>query len=411
MQSVAPSFTTEPSAALLEAQARLLQLRAQQGIEVTRPSAAAPRPMEPPAPQPQPVSWLLANAEKELAQRREQAGIQVAAPSAAPSPLAALIATAQARLADRHPPVPDPHLPAPTSQTIVVHPTLVLALLKEQLEAPARVYFLLRYIDRQGRGWLDVEDVRRELTHKESPLKICGWRRLRQLLHEGEGIFWKRDADNRLWLKGLHRIAYRLDLGRLQGFPIELPIEALLGGIQAVRAAFYACFHGGRDVRPISRETLRQLSGIAERTQRDYDSLVQVKRRRNIAIGEAHSQENIQERAWRQGRGVFHFVDVKGRQGRKNRAYIAWQLPNSYEAPYQRRSRGSRKRLNRKLKDLLTKGITGNVETAVERIFYATGALAAKAYNRDPEHDAYWEGKNPTRDRSRLWHVITGIHR
>ncbi len=237
----------------------------------------------------------------------------------------------------------NPSLLRSAPRTIVVHPTLVLALLKEQLEAPGRVYFLLRYIDRQGRGWLGVKDIRRELTHKESPLRICGWRRLRQLLHEGEGIFWKRDADNRLWLKGLHRIAYRLDFGRLQGFPIELPIEALLGGIQAVRAAFYACFHSGREAKPISRETLRELSGIAERTQRDYDRLARVKRRRNIAIGEAYSQEKAQERAWKQGRGVFHFVDVEGRQGRKNRAYIAWHLPNSYEASYQRRSRGSQK--------------------------------------------------------------------
>jgi hypothetical protein len=288
---------------------------------------------------------------------------------------------------------------------------LLMALLKQNLEAQARVYLLLRLIDRPGRGWLDVEVVRRQLTRKGSPLKILGWRRLRQLLHQGEGIFWQRDDRGRLWLKGLHRIAYTLDLGRLQGFPIELPISALLGGIQAVRAAFYACFHGSRDSKPISRETLRQLSGIAERTQRDYDREAQVKRRRNLAIGEAYTTENAQERAWRQGRGVFHFVDVKGRQGRKNRAYVAWQLPNSYEATYQRRSRGSRKRLNRKLKDLVTKGIPGNAEGMVERVFFGNGALAAKAYSRDPECDAYWESQQTTQGQVSLWHVIAGSQR
>jgi hypothetical protein len=306
------------------------------------------------------------------------------------------------------PPISNPQPPA---LTVTVHPTLLLALLKQHLEAPGRVYLLLRAIDREGRGWLPVDDVRRHLTRKESPLKICGWRRLRQLLHEGEGVFWQRDGQGRLWLIGLHRIAYTLDLCRVQGFPVELPVSALLGGIQAVRAAFYACFHSGRDARPISRETLRQLSGIAERTQRDYDAYARVKRRRNLAIGERYTTENAQERAWRQGRGVFHFIDINGCQGPQNKAYVAWQLPNSYEAPYQRRSRGSRKRLNRKLKDLLTKGITGNTEAAVEKVFFPNGALAAKAYNRDPECDAYWETKQTARGQASLWYVIVGRQR
>jgi hypothetical protein len=410
MQSVAPSFTTEPSAALLEAQARLLQLRAQQGIVVTRPSSAAPRPVEPPAPQPQPVSWLLANAEKELAQRREQAGVQVAAPSAAPSPLAALIATAQARLQEtdqRSVSTSCPPIPSPQS-LIPVHPTLLLALLRQHREAPGRVYLLLRVIDHDGRGWLDVADVRRQLTGKGSPLRICGWRRLRQLLHEGEGVFWRRDDGGRLWLMGLHRIAYALDLKRLQGFPVELPVAALLGGIQDVRAAFYAAFHSGRDAKPISRETLRDLSGVAERTQRTYDRRARVTARRNLAIGERYATAEAQERAWGRGRGVFRFIDVRGQQGPPNKEYIAWQLPNSYEAAYQRRSRGSRKRLNRKLKDLVTKGIPGNVEATVERVFFGNGALAARAYNRDPERDAYWAGREPTRRRAQLWRVMSG---
>ena len=189
---------------------------------------------------------------------------------------------------------------------------------------------------------------------------MLGWRRLRQILHEGEGIFWHRDDQKRLWLSGLHRIAHTLDLTRLQGFPIELPVEALLGGIQATRAAFYAAFHSGRESKPISRETLESVSGIAQRTQRTYDHIAGVGRQRNVAIGERYTPENAQERAWQHGRAVFHFVDAHGRQGRRNGTYVAWHLPNSYEATYHRRSRGSRKRLNRRLKDLLKKGITGN---------------------------------------------------
>jgi len=302
-------------------------------------------------------------------------------------------------------------LTACPTKTITVHPTILLAILKQHLEALGRVWLLLRAIDRDGRGWLDVEDTRRHLTEKGSPYHICGWRRLRQLMAQGEGVFWHRDEQDRLWLYGAHRIAYELDSGRLQGFPVELPISALLGGIQAVRAAFYATFHGGRDSKPISRDTLESLSGIPGRTQLEYDRVARVERRRNIAVGERHTAENAQGRAWRHGRAAFHFIDTEGRQGRAGREYVAWHLPNSYRADYQRRSRGSRKRLNRKLADLVKKGIPGNDDRAVEKLFFPTGALAAKRYNRCSEQDAYWQQEERTRAGGGLWHVMAGAPR
>jgi hypothetical protein len=285
---------------------------------------------------------------------------------------------------------------------------MLLAMLKQNLEAPGRVYFLLRSLDTDGRGWLEIDHIRRLLTQKDSPWRICGWRRLRQLLREGEEVFWSRDDRDRLWLHGAHKIAHTLDCKRLAGFPILLPVSSLLGGIQAVRAAFYAAFHGGRHSSPISRQTLRVVSGVAERTQRVYDRLAQVQRQRNMAVGERYSQDAIQERAWAKGRAVFYFVDTKGLQGRAGRDYIAWNLPNSYQAAYQRRSRGSRKRLNRKLADLVNKGIPGNDDKAVEKLFFSNGALAAKRYNRDSEIDAYWQQEQIVRAGTEIWSVIAG---
>jgi hypothetical protein len=396
MQRQAPYTSTEPSAELMQAQAQLLKLRAQLGITVQ----AAPRPDSLAAPRAEAVNWPLLNAQAELYRRRGQGERQ----STPAIPLGETAAKKQ------WPPEASQLDAEPTNTTIsactiVVHPTLVLALLREKLEAPGRVYFLLRHIDSQGRGWLRIKDIRHHLTHKDSPLRICGWRRLRQLLHEGHDIFWQRDNQDRLWLRGAHKIAYTLDSGRLQGFPIELPIRELLGGIQATRAAFYASFHGGRDVKPISRQTLNQITGITERTQRTYDRVARVTRHQNIAIGERFTREKAQQRAWTQGRGVFQFVDTKGLQGRENQEYIAWHLPNSYQANYQRRSRGSRKRLNRKLADLLKKGITGNSEEAIKKVFFPSGALAARAYNRDPNQDAYWQ-HNKTRLGDQVWRTI-----
>lgn len=391
-----PSILPEPSAELLEAQARLLQLRARLGIE----AKATPQPLA--ASSSQTVNWLRLNAERELQQRRELAGIGTAQTGvSAPS-----IAVGWGESAP--PSVEIPHLLPAKSQTVVVHPTMLLAMLKQNLEAPGRVYFLLRALDTDGRGWLEIDHIRRLLTQKDSSWRICGWRRLRQLLREGEEVFWSRDDRDRLWLHGAHKIAHILDCKRLAGFPILLPVSSLLGGIQAVRAAFYAAFHGGRHSSPISRQTLRVVSGVAERTQRVYDRLAQVQRQRNLAVGERYSQDAIQERAWAKGRAVFYFVDTKGLQGRAGRDYIAWNLPNSYQAAYQRRSRGSRKRLNRKLADLVNKGIPGNDDKAVEKLFFSNGALAAKRYNRDSEIDAYWQQEQIVRAGTEIWSVIAG---
>ena len=293
---------------------------------------------------------------------------------------------------------------------VTVHPTMLHAVLRQGKEASTRVWLLLRLADGDGRGWLTVDEARRELTAPGAPLFVCGWRRLRQLLAEGEGVFWVREAragGDRLWLRGAHRVALALDCGRLQGFPVELPVAALLGGIQGVRAAFYAAFHAGREARPVSRATLATLSGVAERTQLAYDRVARVTPTPNIAIGERCTVDTIHERAWQHGRAVFHFIDTKGKQGRPGEKYVAWHLPNSYHAAYQRRSRGSRKRLNRKIDDLVTKGIPGNDERTVEPVFHANGARAARQFNRDPERDAYWR----RRDRLRggvLWAVMAG---
>jgi hypothetical protein len=398
MQPDAAVNSPELSEALRQAQARLLQLRAERGIEA---KASAIPPWETAEDATDAPNWPLLNAQKELQRRRATVSRSATNPTCVPAD-------------------PPPSLTAEpevisstvcTTKNITVHPTILLAMLKQRQEAPGRVWLLLRAIDCDGRGWLTVEEARRQLTDNDSPLHICGWRRLRQLLAQGEGTFWHRDEQDRLWLKGGHRIAHRLDSGRLQGFPIELPIERLLGGIQEVRAAFYASFHGGRDSKPISRDTIESLSGIPGRTQLEYDRVARVQRTGNIAIGERHTTENAQERAWRHGRAAFHFIDTEGRQGRAGREYVAWRLPNSYHADYQRRSRGSRKRLNRKLADLVRKGIPGNDDRAVEKLFFPNGALAAKRYNRNPEHDAYWQQKESTRTGGKLWHVISGKRR
>ena len=384
----------DPSPELRAAQERLLQLRATLGIAPQR--AAAPATADPPAHR---VGEALRWAQRTLLQRRrEDAGL-------APEPSPEIGKPSPEGIPPGRSPSPTQ---SPTAQTptIIAHPTLVLAMLNAQQETAGRVYFLLRHLDQKGQGWVEVARARAALTERQSPLRICGWRRLRQLLAQGEGIFWQRN-NHRLWLQGQHKIGFKLDSGPMHGIPVELPIAALLSGIQATRAAFYACFHGGRGAQPISRETLRDVTGVPERTQRAYDQLAGVARRQNIAIGAPYASSETEERAWRQGRAVFHFIDTQGRQGRENQTYLAWHLPNSYTAAYQRRSKGCRKRLNRKLAGLLNKGTTGNDGMVVERVFFANGALAARQHLREPARDAYWHQPPRARRGQAFWRVMS----
>lgn len=294
-----------------------------------------------------------------------------------------------------------------TRRKIKVYPSLAIGMLEAGLAAPGRLYWLLRFLDQQGQGWLDVDFVRHRLTSKKSDLQLCSWRRLRQLFSQGENIFWSRDCGGRIWIAGAALTARNLSVSRLEGCPVEMPVKTLLGGIQAVRAHFYASFHScKRSDNPISRQSLRQLTSVPERTQLDYDKAAKVQRQENLAIGEQLSGNNTESRAWKQGQAIFHFLDVKGRQGPAGREYIAWHLPNSYQGPHAKRNKGRQKKINQQLVDLVMKGMRGNGSEQVKKIFWPHGAAAAKAHNQDSEKDAYWQ--NGSSGCNTLWLVIPG---
>jgi hypothetical protein len=320
------------------------------------------------------------------------------------------------------------------SLLVKVYPDIALGILRGERAAAGRVWLLLRHADAAGRGWLALDEVRMALCGKDSQLRLCGWRRLRQLLAEGEGVFWTRDERDRLWLRGPARVAGALGVGRLRGRPVGMPIAALLGGIGDARAQLYATFHSGRLREgwylsrgageqgsggasgkwqvassrepchpppatrhlppttgavgsPISRDTLAELSGVCPRSQAAYERRAGVTARANIALGErvtAHSPIGPaeQERAWRAGRALFRLKDYRGRHGRPGAVYLAWRLPNGYSAArgHQQRPKGQQKRVNRQLADLFTKGMTGNGERPIEKRFFGTAGGAIRNY-------------------------------
>lgn len=394
-----------PSPELEAAQERLLQLRkellAERGDSHSQHRISTHN---------QPPNHPLQQAQAELYKRRKIHGVEVNHGSPHRSPSNWID-----RLAEQYsesygsPPADTDQISSLNEETVPVFPSILTAMLKERLEAAGRIYLLLYHLDPQGRGLLSVEHVREKLTRKSSPLRICGWRRLRQLLQQGQDIFWQRDDQDRLWLRGPHRIAQKLGCGRLHGSRIDLPLKTLLAGIQAVRAHFYAAFHSGRRrSAPVGRECLKNITGLPERTQRTYDIISGTQRRQNMAVGPRYNKKTAEEQAWLRGRGMFRFIDTQGQQGAPEGEYVAWHMPNSYQGPHSTRCKGRQKRINRRLSGLVHKGTRGNISEQVEKLFWPDGAAAGRAYNRDGENDAYWPQARAGQEERVLWYVLEG---
>lgn len=375
------------------------------------------------APTPTRVNHELHNGQQLLVRYRVRDGIQVAVTSEAsttqeqalaieakPATIeTAVVAEATPEADSEAKPEAEPAA-EPLPQFIKAYPTLLTAFLKHQLAAPGRVYLLMRALDSNGRGWLDVAQLRYRLTHNASTWHVCGWRRLRQILQQGEGVLWQRDGNGRIWLYNPARILMKLENGRLQGRPVAMPIKPLLGGIQQVRAHFYASFHSGRKrSNPISRITLAAATGVqTEASQRTYEKVARIKKQFNMAVGERYNKTHSEARGWHHGTAVFDFIDHHGRQGPEKRHYIAWQLPNSYEGSHQQVARGRQKKLNQQI-DLVTQQARGNGLRG--RLFYGDGAKAARAYNRaQGAYDNYWRSERGRRQpRQQLWYCLTAL--
>ncbi|HSG18330.1 MAG TPA: hypothetical protein VLE70_18695 [Anaerolineae bacterium] len=310
----------------------------------------------------------------------------------------------------------------PSRKDVRLYPDIALSLLREREVAPGRLWLLLRHLDSNGRGWIEIETARRQLTGKESDLRVFGWRQMRKLLARGESLFWFRDGQ-RLWLRSPLNVAAALGVDRLSGRPVALPVSVLLQSIGLVRAHFYASFHSGRNPKktkaakaaPISRSTLQALCQTSRSTQRQYEKRTGVQQQRNFAIGKKLTVADFQNQAWDRGRAALRFKDRAGQVGRTGTEYTAWQLPNSYVGPHEAQSRGRQKRMNRKLADLLMKGMAGNDKQADHaepagdaggRLFFDSGATAAASYNRCPDQGIYWRGLGSSTSRCQVWHWL-----
>ena len=425
-----------PSAALQAANTRLLVLRAQKvsnqqtatdlatrpesstpvhanGTDVQRicPSLSEALPHLPPH-----LGWQSASATSHLRRQRQ------AVPPNKPTGLPPVGRCTPNRLVTRQ--------DTRTVEAVIpLQPSLALAMLRSGQTAAGRLWLLLRYLDENGRGWLELADVRDRLTKKDSPIRLCGPRQLRALLQQGNDLFWQRNK-TRVWLCSIVKVAAGLGVGRLQGNAIALPLAILLEPIGLIRAHFYASFHSSRTSpsgkpAPISRVSLTAVSGVCRRSQHAYERRAGVVVRPNIAMGDALSQHTAQAAAWHHGRAAFVFTDKQGKQGKPGQQYLAWRLPNSYSGPHTRLGRGRQRQLNRQLVDLRHYGDVGNgyfgracaepvavlsvgrlADVWQRRRYTTSGVLAARCLRRQPEAWVYWQG--PAGRRASFWYMLSG---
>ncbi len=299
--------------------------------------------------------------------------------------------------------------PPTLPKQIKLYPDIAIALLRQEQAATGRLWLLLQAVDVARCGWVDERRARQLFTSRRGALRFCGTRQLRNLLAQGDDIFWVR-GNGRIWLRSVARVAIGLDIPRLKMRPVALPVSVLRQKIGMVRAHLYASFHSSRTrpnhrKKPISRETVEQLTEVQPRTQRRYERKAKVKRQAQFAIGATASPDSLQARGWEQGWATFQFKDFKGRQGPQGKSYVAWQLPNSYVGPHAQLPKGHQKRINRTLTDLFMQGMTGNGQCpSVARRFFDNGRLAAKSYLRNSEQDHYW--RIVGNQRYQLWQVM-----
>ena len=393
-----PASTVATSPAVLAAQARLEELRRAMGYPA-QPSAAELERAAKDAAWDKWAAGLVARkeareaeaaADQATARQRWQASLL--ADLAAPAPVDLYAEGERLRLAGLKESDPRayyletlPDLP----DIVRAYPSLLAAARRGGRVPHMRLYLLCKALDVAGSGCIDLDQVRRYFVGKDAPYRAFNARRLRQIVAEGRGVFWERYTEGRLWLKSPGRLAVALDVGRLEGLPVAIPVWAIWGSHHEAAAAFYAAWHAGRgdDPNPIGRAALARLTGAAASTQRTYDRTAEVTRQKNIAIVGDATKENLQEVAWRFGH-CFKFKDHVGKMGRRGWVYAAAIIPSTYHTKLDPLARGRQRKAN-KFIHLVTKAARGK-DDQIRTLYHVEAGAACDAFNHDPDHDHYY---------------------
>lgn len=401
------------SSQLAAAQNRLIELRA--AAQAARLAAPSPAPqtavsppapalssapdtaVSPPAPAPQTaVSWLMRNALADL-ERRRAAAVGIIT-HRQPAPGLEWLRTAAGEITQ-----------ADTVATVRVWPVMGAALAKAGRAPHHRLYAACVSIDPDGRRAFDPDDLRAAFTDESNGRYLFTWRRMRQILAQGDGQLWDVDErTRRVYLRSIAKIAASLGLVGI-GRGVELPVNFIFAGQGVFNAHLHAAWlsANGDETKPISRAAIASATAVPERTQRHYNRIAGVVKQENIEVGVKHTDVTEEETAWSHGRASFEFVDYDGRQGQPGGVYRARRLPNGYERRHQLAANGRRRKINKQLHGLVNHEERGSQCKRLDRRYFPNGLEAAKAATRRRGSIVYWPENGRKRAGAALvWHGV-----
>jgi hypothetical protein len=284
------------------------------------------------------------------------------------------------------------------SQRVKIYGSLCTAAISQRHDSSLRLWHLAKMIDEPGSGVVSDLALRDVISANIGTSK----RHVRRLLTRAQELGWltpiTRHHGEQVWLlASLERVSRSLGVTPSQGALI--PAQQLRK-LKTWRGAAWAAFLGGRPGKrhmPITRKTLARLSGIDERSQRNYQqSSRMITARRNIAISNypVAMLEGIQ--------------DVQGRPAFKVGRCVGWQLPNSYTARVDLAPRGMARRISKKLSagGVLTYAATRGGQQR-ERLFYGDHQGGVRAMRReDRAHEVFAYSGASTERGSGVWEHI-----
>jgi len=238
---------------------------------------------------------------------------------------------------------------------IKIYPDILLKAARNENSGAVRLWFLAKHLNAGGCGAIPNKALRQyvinDLKVKRGTYDI--W--LARALHIG--IIQRKNKN--LLLAGYTKAAAILGVEHVKR-PIYIPLENLIkkGWLSWVWAAWLlSC---GFIDKPISRATLRGLSGIPERNQLEYEKKAGVINHANYAKHRgAETKEDLYRLLIIEGRPVF---DCEGQ--------TLERLPNSREIEnkqIQAAPKGRTRRVNSQLKDLSINGGRDSKQTITRR--------------------------------------------
>ena len=146
--------------------------------------------------------------------------------------------------------------------------------LKHSLDLLLKWWTVIRLADPEGQGHSGIPDIKQIADE----LGVRG--RLRDILDQGEGIFWVRSRDRqRVSYRGLERLCRELEV--IPGGWYQIPPEALSSNAKW-RAHLHAAWHSHHGQTPISRDAVEDDTGTSKRSQRRYEKSTGIQVRPNI---------------------------------------------------------------------------------------------------------------------------------